>query len=56
MANYAPLRVIDSENLSQNIDFTVRQFGNYNVIKYRKEKIDKTNIKTLGLLLSLIHI
>jgi len=54
MPNYAPLRVIDSENLSQNIDFTVRQFGNYNVIKYRKEKIDKTNIKTLGLLRSVI--
>ena len=36
MAIYAPFDVIDTENLSQNIDFTVRNVGNYNVIKYKE--------------------
>ena len=39
MTTYAPLNVIDTENLSQNIDFTVRNVGNYHVIKYKKEKL-----------------
>ena len=39
MPMYAPLNVIDSENFLQDIHFTVRHFGNYNVIKYNKEKL-----------------
>ena len=54
MAIYAPFDVIDKNNLSQNIDFTVRNIGNYNVIKYKKDKINNSNIKTLGLLRSII--
>ena len=54
MTSYAPLNVIDTENLSQNIDFTVRNVGNYNVIKYKKQKLNNNNVKTLGLLRSVI--
>lgn len=54
MTTYAPLNVIDTENLSQNIDFTVRNVGNYNVIKYKKEKLNNNNVKTLGQLRSVI--
>tara|TARA_B100001063_G_scaffold52620_1_gene46544 strand:+ start:1045 stop:2226 length:1182 start_codon:yes stop_codon:yes gene_type:complete len=54
MASYAPMKVIDLKNLSQNIDFTVKNFGNYNIIKYKKEKLNNDNIKDLGLLRSII--
>ena len=54
MTTYAPLNVIDTENFSQNIDFTVRNVGNYNVIKYKKEKLNNNNVKTLGQLRSVI--
>tara|TARA_Y100000591_G_C21854102_1_gene713768 strand:- start:1476 stop:2648 length:1173 start_codon:yes stop_codon:yes gene_type:complete len=54
MATYAPLNVIDTENFLQNIDFTVRNVGNYHIIKYKKEKLNNSNVKTLGQLRSII--
>jgi len=54
MTSYAPLKVIESGIISQNIDFTIKNVNKYNIIKYKKDKLNNSNIRTLGLLRSLI--
>lgn len=54
MPSYAPLKVIESGILSQNIDFTIKNVDKYNIIKYKKDKLNNSNIRTLGLFRSLI--
>ena len=54
MPSYAPLKVIESENISQDVDFTIKNKDKYNIIKYKKDRLNNSNMSTLGLLRSVI--